>query len=312
MRLERLLRKNFWIVWLLLLCCGAFFTARAFSLGLALVLPAGAAGPAVPSPWSGAQGKTGLIRSPSAGSMLAHNPFDHTTGPLEEPSTAAGVPASTTDAADPLADQACVGVTVTAIVAATDPEESFAALAESGDAKVVLRRRGQVVAGKQVYYIRWDRVWMTEGASRCQAKLFGKGSALPEKRVDNAPKAAAGALPPEIVRGIQKTGPLEYSIDRGTRDRIVENAAEFMKMVRVSPEKDGDRSLGIRLQGIRPGTVLGLLGIENGDRLQTVNGFDISNPTRALEALARLSTAERLTVQVDRGGKTVNLDYNVR
>jgi general secretion pathway protein C len=64
--------------------------------------------------------------------------------------------------------------------------------------------------------------------------------------------------------------------------------------------------------GIGPGTLAGLLGLENGDRLQTVNGFDMTSPEKLLEAYARLRTADHLTVQVNRGGKNVNVDLNVK
>ena len=53
---------------------------------------------------------------------------------------------------------------------------------------------------------------------------------------------------------------------------------------------------------MRPDTLLGMLGMENGDRLQTINGFDMTSPEKALEAYARLRTADHLTVPVNRKG----------
>jgi general secretion pathway protein C len=38
----------------------------------------------------------------------------------------------------------------------------------------------------------------------------------------------------------------------------------------------------------------------------------MSSPEKALEAYARLRTADKLTVQVNRGGKNMNLDYNIK
>ena len=66
------------------------------------------------------------------------------------------------------------------------------------------------------------------------------------------------------------------------------------------------------MMGIRDDSLLGVLGMKNGDRLQTINGFDMSSPEKALEAYARLRTADKLTVQVNRGGKNMNLDYNIK
>ena len=97
-----------------------------------------------------------------------------------------------------------------------------------------------------------------------------------------------------------------------TLDKILENQADLMRQARVVPEQENGRTVGIRMFGIRSDTLLGTLGMENGDRLQTINGFDMSSPEKALEAYARLRTADKLTVQVNRGGKNMNLDYNIK
>ena len=70
--------------------------------------------------------------------------------------------------------------------------------------------------------------------------------------------------------------------------------------------------VGIRLFGVRQDTLLGVLGMENGDRLQTINGFDMASPEKALEAYARLRTADKLTISINRRGQNMNLDYNIK
>ena len=116
----------------------------------------------------------------------------------------------------------------------------------------------------------------------------------------------------DIKNGIQKVGPNEYNIDRGVVDKILENQAELMRQARIVPEQENGKMVGIRLFGVRPDTLLGVLGMENGDRLQTINGFDMTSPEKALEAYARLRTADQLTVQVNRRGSNMNLDYNIK
>jgi general secretion pathway protein C len=85
-----------------------------------------------------------------------------------------------------------------------------------------------------------------------------------------------------------------------------------MSNARIVPERDGDKMAGIRLFGIKPGTLLDAIGLENGDRLQTINGFEMSSPEKMLEAYARLRTQDRLVVQVIRRGAPLNLDYSVK
>jgi general secretion pathway protein C len=44
-----------------------------------------------------------------------------------------------------------------------------------------------------------------------------------------------------------------------------------------------------------------------------LNGFDMSNPEKMLEAYARLRTgADRLQIHLTRAGKPINVDYTIR
>ena len=71
--------------------------------------------------------------------------------------------------------------------------------------------------------------------------------------------------------------------------------------------------VGVKISGIKSGSVLAMLGIENGDRLETLNGFEMSNPEKMLEAYARLrSGADKLQIHLTRNGKPVNVDYTIR
>jgi general secretion pathway protein C len=64
--------------------------------------------------------------------------------------------------------------------------------------------------------------------------------------------------------------------------------------------------------GIRPDTLLGTLGLQNGDRLETINGFNMASPEKALEAYARLRTAGNLNVKVTRRGQPMSIDYRIK
>ena len=85
-----------------------------------------------------------------------------------------------------------------------------------------------------------------------------------------------------------------------------------MRQARIVPEQENGKVVGIRLFGVKPDTLLGTLGMENGDRLEKINGFDMTSPEKALEAYARLRTADHLTVSVNRRGQETNLDYNIK
>ncbi len=82
--------------------------------------------------------------------------------------------------------------------------------------------------------------------------------------------------------------------------------------VRVIPEKEGDRMVGMKLMGIKPGSLLGALGIQNGDRLTSINGFEMNDPQKMLEAYSKLLRADHLTASVVRNGQPMNLDFSIK
>jgi len=323
MAVDQVLKKNFWLVLGPLVAIAAFLHAQGvmqlIGVGVQpdekqLITPPAAARVA-PSTASSA-------RSTSSEAILARNPFDHVTGPLRMPVTADDgtvAASSNLDTSDPWSVPACDGVKVVMIAASRDQDWSMAAITGS-DGKSELRRRGMEVGGKKVYYVGWDRVWFDNGGQLCQAKVFAAPPVVAAAPTASAPAPVSSAptsggaksLDPAIAKGIQKVSATEYNIDRGTLDKILENQADLMRQARVVPEQENGRTVGIRLFGVRPDTLLGNLGMENGDRLQTINGFDMSSPEKALEAYARLRTADKLTVQINRRGQNINLDYNIK
>lgn len=115
----------------------------------------------------------------------------------------------------------------------------------------------------------------------------------------------------EIRRGIRKYGPHEYSVQRAALDRLLEAQARPMGSTRVVPEQEAGKIVGVRLFGIGNDTLLGILGFQNGDRLQRINSYDITSPDHALEAYAHLRTANLLVVEVNRRGLDTYLLYRI-
>jgi general secretion pathway protein C len=319
MAVDQVLKKNFWAVLLVLVGLVAFLNADGITqlVGASLAPDEKQLAAASPVARSNAPAASGApFHTMSAEPILARNPFDSVTGPLNARSVELpnlDAPEQGPDLSDPMNAPPCDGVKVLVIAASSDPEWSFAALQNGADPKSVLRRRGGEVGTKTVKFVGWDRVWLTNGPQLCQASMFAPPapSAAPAAA---APPAAGGpgALDPAIARGIQKVSATEFNVDRGVVDKILENQADLMRQARIVPEQENGKMVGIRLFGVKPETLLGVLGMENGDRLQTINGFDMTSPEKALEAYARLRTADHLTVQVNRKGSNTNLDYNIK
>ncbi len=266
-----------------------------------------------------------LDRKDASGApILARNVFDSKTGPLDGTKAA---PSATAEAEAPeptvLGDYSedapsCGFGRVMLISASEDPAWSFAAIQEG--ATTQLRRSGDTVGGHTLRAFSYNRVWLDDGSKQCQLKLGDKGQgAAPTTRASGEGEATpprrggrGSTLPPELAAKIHKVSDTEFNIERSVVDEILENQAELMRSARVVPDKQGDKVLGVRLFGVRTGSLLHTLGLKNGDRLEAINGFDMSDPQKALEAYGRLRTADALKVKISRGNAPMTIDFNIQ
>jgi hypothetical protein len=135
-----------------------------------------------------------------------------------------------------------------------------------------------------------------------------------ERPTASAPPPSASARSKELERvatGIRRVSSTEFRLKRETVDRILENQAELMRQTRIVPEQEQGKTVGIRMFGVRPDSLPALLGFENGDRLEMLNGVRLSSPEKTLEAYARLRTARTITVTLQRRGQPMEIRWQV-
>jgi general secretion pathway protein C len=330
MSFEALLKRQFWVVTLSLIAVAAYFqasgVAQIVSTMLAVDEKALASKGASTAPAFVRPASTAADHQTSAATILSRNPFDSVRGnlnpPVDEPSTRAPLPA--TD--DPYHAPACEGgVKVLATAVSEDPAWSFAQLAggagEGSNPKML--RQGDEYAGKQVWFVRWDRVWLIAPTSFCQVEMFGSGpppaaaAAAPSLPPAPPPVGSTGArgvqkVDPDIASKIQRISATEFNVDRSAIDKLLENQAMLMQSGRMVPDTQNGQTVGMRMYGVRPDTLLGTLGFENGDRLEKINGFDITNAEQGLTAYAKLRTADRFSVTLNRRGQPTTIEYHIK
>jgi general secretion pathway protein C len=322
--------KKYWsVAVLLLLALVAYFQASGATELLSSALSPDerslivAPPPVPPSPQELEQLRA-MNEPKTAEPIMSRNPFDSVTGPLNA-KPIDPMESAKPDLTDPLAAPVCEGVRAAIITESTDPAWSLAALQGPGETAPKLRRVGDDMGGKQVTYIGFNprknspSVWLMNGGALCQALLFAvqpvvpqQAAATPEVVDPNTGTGTAGTVPPDIASKIQKVSDNEFNVDRSVVDKILENQADLMRTARIVPEQKDGKVVGIRMFGIRPDTLLGTLGLQNGDRLESINGFNMASPEKALEAYARLRTASNLNVKVNRRGSGMDIDYRIK
>lgn len=334
MSFDSLLKRYFAVVVLALLATAAYFQASGITqiVGTALAVDDKAlllGGPMPQKP--GAATAQAGYHTTTAKRIIERNPFDSVTGNLNPPPSASafdsGPPVPATD--DPYSAPDCeAALKIVATAVSDDAAWSFAMLAGGTGERQgsSLRRQGDTYAGKQIWFITWDRVWLIGPGAFCQIQMFpfasvraaasakGAASAAPAAPPPAAASGGSGAppVPDDIKSKIQRVSATEFNVDRSVIDKVLENQAVLMRSARIVPEQENGKTVGIRLFGIRPDTLLGVIGMENGDRLEKINGFDMASPEKALEAYARLRSADHLTVTVNRRGQPTTLDFNIK
>ncbi len=324
MSVELLFKKYFYALALVMVALAAFFQAS----GVSHLIGARIAPGSGPTFRPMIQAKVSSVERPSAVQLQRRNPFDSETGSVYPPDQPAPEPVEDNkplEVKDPLSVAACSGVQVFILTESEDPLWSFAAIKGDGDDGPKLRRVGDAVGNRKVAYIGFNplsqspTVWL-EGDTLCQSALFKGEEVVPpappaeaEPEEEPKPNAATGREVPEDIKSkIKKISETEYEVDRSAVDKILADQAQLMRSARIVPEQKDGKTIGIRLFGVRPETLLGTLGIKNGDRLETINDFDMGSPEKALEAYARLRTAESLKLQVNRRGQPTTIQIKIK
>ena len=326
--LDPLFRKYFPAIVLVLVAIAAFFQASGANqlVGAAFVA---AASSAAPDSASRHARSVPPIEHRDGEPILKRNAFDSVTGPLDPSAQAIPVPTpEKLEVTDPLAAAPCDGVSVFIVTESHDPLWSVAALQGPGEPRPRMRRAGDDVGGKKVEFIGYNprerspSVWLSTANLLCQSLLFrvqpppgaapAPAAAPPPDVPPPTPTRGPSSVPADIASKIQKISDTEFHVDRSVVDKILENQADLMRSARIVPEQKDGKVLGVRMFGIRPDTLLGTLGLQNGDRLETINGFNMASPEKALEAYARLRTAGNLNVKVTRRGTPMSIDYRIK
>lgn len=320
------LRRWFWLISLAALTGIAFFVASGVSqlLGSALlgtdeVTSERAPTVGRPRPLGG----PGARRHRDTHAILSRNIFDSTVGSLIATAPSPGDPGANGPSSNE-PPRCGSEYRLVSTVVSDDPSWSFAAIGAGG--KTLLYRVGGRVNDAEVRRITWRYAFLRpSGGQECYIGMFTPADlAGSTPRIASSPTATSTAsasamsmtgnaeLDAAIDSGVQKLGENEYNVDRSLVDRLLENQASLMRSARILPHEESGSVVGFKIYGVRRNSLLGKIGLQNGDIVHSINSFDMTSPDKALEAYARLRNADHLTVSVTRRGQRQNMDYNIR
>src|SRR5512143_1086497 len=127
-----------------------------------------------------------------------------------------------------------------------------------------------------------------------------------------APAAASEAAPaapsPDSVKMVADN---RYEVKRKYIDDTLSNLNNVATQARIVPSFKNGVANGFKLFSIQPGSLYSAIGVQNGDVIQRINGYEINSPDKALEVYQKLRESNHITIEIERNGQVVRKEYNV-
>jgi type II secretion system protein C len=90
-----------------------------------------------------------------------------------------------------------------------------------------------------------------------------------------------------------------------------ESVAEIFRKAKIEPYVKGNRTEGLRITGMENIPMAQVLGLQNGDVVQSVNGQPLTSKQKAFQILMKAKTQSKVDIQLLRDGKNKELSFNL-
>ncbi|WP_164015094.1 type II secretion system protein GspC [Pyxidicoccus trucidator] len=301
--MELFFRKYFWTVNLLFILLVALLAARTVNLFVESAIAPVPSGTATRAP-------TQPRRSESTLAMLDMNRLSRLTGiKIPEPEKAVVEPELVQ--ADPNAAPVKSGLRVKLLgtLVASNADWSFASIQDMVTQRSQTYMVGNALQGATVQEIERERVIiLNNGRREFIDGQPGDGAFVPP----TPPVAQANTAPPPNGSGIRAVNDNEYEVPRAEIDKTLNNLNDVAMQARIVPAFKDGQAVGFKLFSIRPDSIYSKIGVQNGDVIRRINGFDLNSPEKALEVYSKMKDASRIEIEIERNGAPIKKSYNVR
>jgi general secretion pathway protein C len=141
---------------------------------------------------------------------------------------------------------------------------------------------------------------------------------LEQPSAQSAPVASTAPVVPaangeeDFTKGVKKISDSQFQIDRNLLEKVLGDTNLLARSARIVPNVVDGKSNGFKLYAIRPNSIYGVIGLQNGDTVHSINGYDMSSPDKALEVYTKLRHASHLSLTMTRRGVDQTMDYSIR
>ncbi len=181
---------------------------------------------------------------------------------------------------------------------AGSPEYAYAVIQLNNDVNVY--RVKDSIGGAIVIAIERKKVILLHNGAKEELSMYEEGN----QGVENVPSMGG--------YNIQKVGQSSYVIPESQFKSATQNMGELLTQARVVPNIEDNKINGYRIFAITPGSIYANIGLQDGDVIHSVNGIQVTTPESALQLFQQLQNERRFTLNIDRNGQPMTLNYTVQ
>ena len=112
--------------------------------------------------------------------------------------------------------------------------------------------------------------------------------------------AGLGPVQRAEADGVRQLSPNQYVMTRSELNSRLTNLPDLATKARIVPSFKNGVADGFKLFSIVPDSLYAKIGIQNGDVIRRINGYEMNSPEKALEIYQKLRDASRIEVEIER------------
>ena len=163
---------------------------------------------------------------------------------------------------------------------------------------------GDKYQGARVYAVEKERVLIDNDGHN---EFIDNSAAAP-------PSLGVQPMPPPTAAGgdgVKQLSENQYVVAKSEINNALTNLSDLATKARIVPSFKNGVANGFKLFSIVPDSLYSKIGVQNGDVIRRINGYEMNSPDKALEIYQKLRDANRIEIELERRGETLRKSYSI-
>jgi len=182
---------------------------------------------------------------------------------------------------------------------------SLCQLTNSDVNETLVYATGDKFMGAHLYAIEKDRVLLDNDGRN--EYIDNSAAAPPNLGFSPIPQPAQ----PAAQNDVRQLSENQYVLAKTTVNGALSDLSQLATQARIVPSFKNGVANGFKLFSIVPDSLYSKIGIQNGDVIRRINGYEMNSPDKALEIYQKLRDANRIEIEIERRGDTIRKSYSI-